>query len=346
MFFSERLFKRKQPEASAEAEEEFLDETFDADNSLFLRSLEEITPEEIAPDAAVKQPAVGDRIYEGVRLLLMFVCAVVFVGCLALLIQNQIESAAANDFYTDLAGQIFVSEADLPSIGINRMTKPASDPLLPVFADAQLVEENINSAGMTPVKTYNLEFERMKAFLTDLKAENPDIYGYIRIDGTTISYPIVQYTDNDHYLDYQSNGKPSVSGSIFADYRCEKTLLDNSNLILYGHNMTNGTMFNNVTKFFDVQFFLNTQIVIYTFDGIYTYEPFAIFSTNSRFDYARTYFPEKQTMIDFCNTMQAKSTIKCDLTFTSDEKLLTLSTCTNIGDGRYALHARLVKVEN
>ena len=50
-------------------------------------------------------------------------------------------------------------------------------------------------------------------------------------------------------------------------------------------------------------------------------------------------------MIDFCNQMQANSRHNRGLTFTGDERLLTLSTCTNIGDGRYALHARLIKVE-
>lgn len=341
MAFFRRLSKRE----PVESEDEFLDETLDADNSLFINSLEDITPEEIAPDAAAR--SVGDRIYNGIRLLLMVVCAAVFVGCLVMLIQHQVETAATDAFYSDLAGQIFASDADLTGTGLSRMTKPAADPTLPVFADAQLAETDPVSAGAVSVKTYNLEFERMKAFLSDLRDENPDVFGYIRIDGTTISYPLVKGRDDEYYLHHQSNGQPSVSGAIYADTRCNtEHLLEDRNLILYGHNMTNGTMFNNVTKFFDANVFYNTNIIIYTFDGIYTYEPFAIFSTNSRYPYFTTYFPETQTMIDFCNQMQANSTHNRGLTFTGDEQLLTLSTCTNILDGRYALHARLIKVEN
>lgn len=336
------LFKRRAAEAPA-AEDEFLNDALDADNSIFISSLDELTPDDLAP---AKPVTLFDRIYDGIRSLLLVICAVVFAYCLWMLVDTQVQSAATGSFYEDLAGQIFADEADLPGTGISRMIQPTSESTLPVFADAQLAEDTVDQPGVTATQTYNLELERMKAFLSDLRDENPDIFGYIRIDGTAISYPLVKGRDDEYYLHHQSNGQPSVSGSIYADTRCNTKLLDDRNLILYGHNMTNGTMFNNVTKFFDSNVFYNTNIVVYTFDGIYTYEPFAIFSTNSRYPYFVTYFPEKQTMIDFCNQMQANSRHNRGLTFTGDEQLLTLSTCTNIGDGRYALHARLVKVEH
>ncbi|MBQ8397059.1 MAG: class B sortase [Clostridia bacterium] len=335
------LFKRRAAEPPAD-EDVFLDEALDAHNSIFLSSLEELTPDDLAP---AKKPTLYDRVYNGIRTLLMVVCACVFCYCLWMLVDTQVQSAATGSFYEDLAGQIFADEADLPGTGITRMIQPTSESALPVFADAQLAEDTADLPGVTATKTYNLELERMKAFLSDLCAENPDVFGYIRIDGTAISYPLVKGRDDEYYLHHQSNGQPSVSGAIYADTRCNTNLLEDRNLILYGHNMTNGTMFNNVTKFFDSNVFYNTKIVIYTFDGIYTYEPFAIFSTNARYPYFTTYFPEPQTMIDFCNQMQANSRHNRGLTFTGDEQLLTLSTCTNLGDGRYALHARLIKVE-
>lgn len=335
------FFKRRAAEPAPDAEQ-FLDEALDADNSVFLHSLEELTADDLAP---AKPVTLYDRIYGGIRSLLMVVCVCVFAYCLWMLIDTQSQSAATGDFYAELAGQIFADEADLPGVGISRMTRPVSSTSLPVFADAQVAETPVDLPGVTATQTYNLELERMKAFLSDLREENPDVFGYIRIDGTAISYPLVKGRDDEYYLHHQSNGQPSVSGAIYADTRCNTNLLEDHNLILYGHNMTNGTMFNNVTKFFESNVFYNTNIVIYTFDGIYTYEPFTIFSTNSRYPYFTTYFPEPQTMIDFCNQMQANSRHNRGLTFNGDEHLLTLSTCTNIGDGRYALHARLIKVE-
>ena len=175
-------------------------------------------------------------------------------------------------------------------------------------------------------------------------ANNPQTVGYLKIEGTKIDTPVVQADNNKYYLNHDFYGKATSYGAVYASYKNSFDPFDR-NTLLYGHNMTNGTMFNNVTKFFESDVFYNTNIVIYTFDGIYTYEPFTIFSTNSRYPYFTTYFPEPQTMIDFCSQMQANSRHNRGLTFTGDERLLTLSTCTNIGDGRYALHARLIKVE-
>lgn len=338
------LFKSRRDDLP-ELDDNFLPESVDADNSVFLSSLESATPEEIAPDAAENGAGMGDRLYQLIRMLLLVLCVGIFAFCIWLMVDHYSEMNRTDDFYSNLSSQLFADEAQLADTGINRMMLPVQNAALPVFADAQAAEDGAHVSGITPTQSYNLKFERMKAMLVDLAAENPDTFGFIHIEGTNISYPIVQGEDNDHYLDYQSNGMPSVSGSIFADYRCNRSLMDDGNLILYGHNMTNGTMFNNVMNFFNESVFYNTKIEIYTFDGLYTYEPFAIFRTNSRFPYFTTYFPEKQTMIDFCELMQAQSAIKRGLTFTGDEKVLTLSTCTNIGDGRYALHARLVKVE-
>lgn len=340
------FFRKRQPSAADETEfeEDFLVQSIDADNNVFIQSLDEITPEEIAPDAPERK---GDVLFGMVRTLLIFVCMGVFVFCVWKAVDIQLQSRATDDFYSSLAEQIFADEASLPGSGISRMSQPLGALTLPIFADALKTDHTQSDlSGVAANKTYNMEFERMKAMLTDLAAQNPDIYGYIRIDGTNIAYPIVQYTDNEHYLHYQSNGMPSVSGSIYADVRCDRTLMNNVNVIFYGHNMTNGTMFNGVTKFFERDLFYNSKIVIYTFDGIYTYEPFAIFRTNSRFQYYTHYFADKQEIIDFCNLMQSQSAFNRGLTFTGDEKIITLSTCTNVGDGRYALHARLVKVEN
>ena len=338
------LFKSRR-KAVPELDDDFLPQPIDADNSVFLDSLETVTPEELAPDAGRNGESMSDRLYQLVRMILLTVCIGICAFCVWLMIDHYTEMNRTDDFYSNLSSQLFADEAELGDTGINRMLAPIQAAALPVFADAQAAEESGTVGGITPTQSYNLKFERMKALLVDLAAENPDTFGFIHIEGTNISYPIVQGKDNDHYLDYQSNGMPSVSGSIFADYRCNRSLMDDGNLILYGHNMTNGTMFNNVMNFFTESVFYNTKIEIYTFDGLYTYEPFTIFRTNSRFPYFTTYFPEKQTMIDFCELMQAQSSINRGLTFTGEEKILTLSTCTNIGDGRYALHARLVKVE-
>ncbi|WP_270531981.1 class B sortase, partial [Paraclostridium sordellii] len=81
---------------------------------------------------------------------------------------------------------------------------------------------------------------------------NPNYKFWLKLDNTNIDYPVVQTDNNDYYLNYDFYNKLSSSGSIFMDYRDN---VKSKNIILYGHNMRNKTMFNNLLKFKDKDFF-------------------------------------------------------------------------------------------
>ena len=85
-----------------------------------------------------------------------------------------------------------------------------------------------------------------------LIAENNDCIGWLSIDGTNISYPVM-YTPSDpqKYLRRSFYGKYSQSGVPFLDGRCD---LQSTNLIIYGHNMRNGTMFSDLKKYVNRDF--------------------------------------------------------------------------------------------
>lgn len=73
-------------------------------------------------------------------------------------------------------------------------------------------------------------------------AINPQIIGWISVDGTKLNNPILQADNNDYYLNHNFKNKESRAGSVFMDYRNQ--ILDmNKNTILYGHAMKNETMF-------------------------------------------------------------------------------------------------------
>ena len=100
-----------------------------------------------------------------------------------------------------------------------------------------------------------------------LIAENSDCIGWLSIDGTNISYPVMHTpSDPQKYLRRNFYGKYSQSGVPFLDGRCD---LQSTNLIIYGHNMKNGTMFSNLKKYVDRDF-LNTHrtVKFETADGI------------------------------------------------------------------------------
>ena len=74
-----------------------------------------------------------------------------------------------------------------------------------------------------------------------LRKKNADTAAWLRIEGTSIDYPIVQASDNEFYLNQDFNKNKSKAGSIFMDCRNGQDLEDR-NTILYGHNMKNGTI--------------------------------------------------------------------------------------------------------
>jgi len=77
-----------------------------------------------------------------------------------------------------------------------------------------------------------------------LQAINPDIVGWLTIDGTNIDYPIARHSDNDYYLHHLFTGEWNSSGCLFMDCRNEPDFSDR-HTIIYGHHMDNGTMFQN-----------------------------------------------------------------------------------------------------
>ena len=100
-----------------------------------------------------------------------------------------------------------------------------------------------------------------------LIAENSDCIGWLSIDGTNISYPVMHTpSEPQKYLRRNFYGKYSQSGVPFLDGRCN---LQSTNLIIYGHNMRNGTMFADLKKYVDNDFLNAHRTVKFeTADGI------------------------------------------------------------------------------
>ena len=113
-----------------------------------------------------------------------------------------------------------------------------------------------------------------------LIAENADCIGWLSIDGTNISYPVM-YTPSEpqKYLRRNFYGKYSQSGVPFLDGRCD---IQSTNLIIYGHNMKNGTMFSDLKKYVDRDFLNAYRTVKFeTVDGIRYYTVAEVLKTNT-----------------------------------------------------------------
>ena len=113
-----------------------------------------------------------------------------------------------------------------------------------------------------------------------LIAENADCIGWLSIDGTNISYPVMHTpSDPQKYLRRNFYGKYSQSGVPFLDGRCD---LQSSTLIIYGHNMKNGTMFSDLKRCADRDFLNAHRTVKFeTADGVQTFTVTEVLKTNT-----------------------------------------------------------------
>ena len=81
------------------------------------------------------------------------------------------------------------------------------------------------------------------------KEQNPYTVGWLKVEGTDIDYPVVQYSDNSYYLTHDFYDDRNSNGWVFLD---SKSKLDDSNLIIYGQFNLDGSIFGTMDELFKV----------------------------------------------------------------------------------------------
>lgn len=144
-------------------------------------------------------------------------------------------------------------------------------------AVSQIAEPTVTAAQTETEPTKQPAAERD---IQALIAENSDCIGWLSIDGTNISYPIMHTpSDPQKYLRRNFYGKYSQSGVPFLDGRCD---LQSTNLIIYGHNMKNGTMFSDLKRYVGRDFLNAHRTVKFeTTDGVQTFIVTEALKTNT-----------------------------------------------------------------
>lgn len=200
----------------------------------------------------------------------------------------------------------------------------------------EIVEENIENQ------------EERKIDINKLYEENKDIVGWLKIDNTTINYPIMQnindpnyYLHRDFYKNYSSYGTP---------YMAKQCNLNSDNIVIYGHHMKNNKMFGELEKYKSKDFYNNHKIITFTtLEKEYSYEIFAVFKTtvytkNTFRYYENINFENKKMYDDFINICKDKSLYQTGIEIKDKEKLITLSTCEYSNkNSRLVIVARKIK---
>ena len=187
-------------------------------------------------------------------------------------------------------------------------------------------------SGIAPETAPSLEIpkESAPAIRHDiplLMSKNPDCFGWISIDGTAVNYPVMHTPElPQKYLRMDFYMRKSSSGVPFLDFRCVQ---DSGNLIIYGHNTSNGTMFGSLKKYLKKGYIsAHPSITLETADGTHEFRIFAAVPVDKQDPWYSFIFSDNE---DEFNAAVSRIVQKASLTYGQTpvfgDRLLTLSTC-------------------
>ena len=260
---------------------------------------------------------------------------------------------------------------------------PEEEPVVAASEEVSVVEEVLQEAvveasneasgeeSLTDASVAEISFENADAAAYEISVENVDaassmesaapVYvdsgisefikahteavGWIRFEDDLISYPIMQADDNSKYAIKDADGNDSETGAIFLDYRSSADFSD-SNTIIYGHNMRDRSMFGALKNYKEDLGFLDDHkyFQIITPEGSGRYMLFAFMDVPKNSYIYDVCGDNTSRMREFLDTIEYKTYIDTGIEPTVDDKIITLSTCTQKDDLFFVMFA--VKVED
>lgn len=182
-----------------------------------------------------------------------------------------------------------------------------------------------------------------------LQENGPDVIAWLTLPDTAVNYPVTQAEDNDYYLRHLYNGTYNKAGCLFADYENKKDFSDR-NTIIYGHNMRDGSMFASLNEYKEQSYYdSHPQMYLVMPKGGYLCDIFAAFEAKPKESGSdaspwRMEWKDDGAYSTWISAMADRSVVETDVTVTSSDKVLTLSTCTPGGASRFIVMGKLTEV--
>lgn len=205
---------------------------------------------------------------------------------------------------------------------------------------AELNNENLEYKDTTDWKNMiDVDF-------SNLTKINSDVAGWIYVEGTDISYPIMYSGDDETYLRTTINKEHATAGSIFLEGYNLPDFSD-SHSIVYGHNMRNLSMFGSLKLYKENEDYYDSHryFQIITPKAKMRFEIFSYFDTEpASWVYTVPYY-DNQEFSDYIDELISHSYIKLDnYDIDYSDKVVTLSTCSG-SEMRFTIHGKLVDIE-
>ena len=206
--------------------------------------------------------------------------------------------------------------------------------------NSDITEETV--AESTDKSAQELAYEKYQ----ELLSQNDDFIGWIKIEGTNVNYPVMQTVDNPgFYLKHNFEGAYSDYGVPFLDERCAVDLTNN--LVIYGHNMKNGTMFTDLVNYSDKEFWEGHQVI--NFDTMAEFSKYQVmyafsFDTNNEtFCYNDFTDMNEEQFTEFMDECEKRMAYDTGIRAEFGDEILTLSTCEYTHEnGRFVVVAKKI----
>ena len=254
--------------------------------------------------------------------ILFWICMFIGIGCVAFVIGWTISQKQNADVYETMQEEA--------------VTAPDADSV----PDLEDVPDPVLQDEKEPVEI-PIDFEK-------LWETNEHIYAWIRIPGTVIDYPVLQHpTDDAYYLDHTVERTEGLPGSIYTESGNAQDFTD-VNTVIYGHNMKNGSMFGDLNLYKDPDYLHeHKEVILYTPEHIYTYEVFAAVTYDNRHILQGFDFTKDSGLTEFLDSLKESRNMSNymdeDVSITSKDRIITLSTCNGNSSQRFLVEAVLVE---
>lgn len=249
------------------------------------------------------------------RIVLIVLFSVLFLVSGFMVVRYYLNSQKQNSQFDALSDMVMQARPTRPAIP--EVMEPS--PSEPVSGEAT---EPAETEPPQPLPEY-----------IEVSALNPDMVGWIQIEGTKIDYPVMQTPDSpEYYLHKDFYGNYSSHGCIFAREQCDITT-PSDNITIYGHNMKDGSMFGSLKNYQSQSYWQEHRYIYFdTLTERHTYEIFAVFTTTATkgkgFAYHQFVDADDQAEFDgYISDCQAAALYDTGITPQYGDKLITLSTC-------------------
>ena len=193
----------------------------------------------------------------------------------------------------------------------------------------------------------DLQADDVSGFSIDwdaLRAVNPDVVAWVYIPGTNVNYPVARGKDNEYYLSHDFAGEEgwlARYGSVFMDYRNDPSWSDAA-YFLYGHHMSDGSMFSAIAEMADQKRFdAERAVYLLSPSASFKLRTFSLVHCAADEQIVQTGFASAADMAAYIQDKIDRSVVDVGEIPAADgiAKSFAFATCDNVSDGRYVLYA-------